>query len=76
MATPQGTDPTGIVRITVIVSVFTTLTLFAGPLAVYSLRPSRVSAIPHGRVPTSTVVVTASEAGSITDTVFPRPLET
>jgi len=75
MATPQGNDPTGMVRSTVMVAVFTTLTLLAGPLAVYSLLASLVSAIPHGRVPTSTVTVRESVAGSIAETVLPRPFE-
>ena len=46
------------------------------PLATYSLRPSGVIAMFHGRLPMGTVAMTVLVATSITETVASLPFET
>ena len=43
------------------------------PFAVYSVRPSRLNATPHGRSPTGTVADVARDARSMIATSFARP---
>src|SRR5262245_34096491 len=61
---PQGRSPTGTFLMTFWVATSTIDTSFEGPLAVYKVRPSGISATPQGRRPTSTDPATWLRAGS------------
>ena len=76
-AMPQGLPPERDPRVTRAGRRVDTDTSPDGPLAVYTVWPSGLMPMPHGRVPTSANVrVTCRVATSITETDRPRPLET
>ena len=76
VVTPHGPLPTLIRFNSLRVFTSTTDTSSDAPLAEYNFEPSGLSAIPHTRVPTGTVALTAFLVVSITATVFLRPVET